>query len=489
MEANFQTKKISKHREKTEHHEIPNIRKRKKLSPSLTILISLSLIAILIVGIFKALANIDYGSLLKAAGDSLMTDSYGHTNFLIMGIGGKNHEGSDLTDTIVLASLDEEDKKLSMISIPRDLYVKDNISGGTRINEIYYYAKNYYEDSKKGLEYTKERIEELFGIPIHYWLKIDFHGFKEIVDTVGGIDVYVENSIYDPFYPKDGTYLYEPFSISKGQHHMDGETALKYSRSRKTTSDFDRANRQQQVIYAIKEKALQTEIIFSMDKIEKLFNTLKENIETNITPKEILTLGAIAKDYKQNQITHRLIHDDPNLCGGFLYTPSLEAYGGFVLLPAGGENYLRWYGDLMLNLQQINPETTKIHILNGTSSGGTAGETKQVLKRYCFEVVRHGNARTKTIEETTYFYTAANPRPQALDFLKKLIPGKESTNIPQEYLEYFPEANIVIEIGSDYTSSENYIEDPFFYLPPPVQSTESTETDESTEVTGTNETQ
>ena len=87
---------------------------------------------------------------------------------------------------------------------------------------------------------------------------------------------------------------------------MDGEIALKYARSRKTTSDFDRADRQQQIIYAIKESTLSKNIIFSKSKIEEILETLKENIETNLQAKEILKLGTMASEYKTDQITHRL---------------------------------------------------------------------------------------------------------------------------------------------------------------------------------------
>ena len=140
------------------------------------------------------------------------------------------------------------------------------------------------------------------GIPIHYWVKIDFDGFKDLVDAIGGIDINVEKAIYDPNYPKDGTYLYEPFSISAGQQHLDGNTSLKYARSRYTTSDFDRADRQQQIIYAIKEKALQTETILNREKISQILESLKNNIETNITIKELLTLGSLAGDYSSDKI-------------------------------------------------------------------------------------------------------------------------------------------------------------------------------------------
>jgi len=333
---NFKIKKISKKplKKRKAAKEKP-LKKKRKIYINIGFLGSIALIILLSIGIAKSFSKIDYTVIIDAITDDVLTDGYEHTNILILGTGGKDHEGSDLTDTIIVASIDDENKLVTMISIPRDTWIKDSIIGNSKINEFYYYAKNYYEDSTKGLEHLKEKVEDLMGIPIHYYIKINFDGFKDLIDIIGGIDIFVEETIDDPYYPKDGTFEYEPFYIEAGFHSMDGEIALKYARSRKTTSDFDRANRQQQIIYAIKEKALQTNIIFSKSKIEEILDTLKENIDTNITAKELLTLGGMASEYGVDQITHRLIHDDPTQCGGFLYTPDRNFYNDlFVLIPA-----------------------------------------------------------------------------------------------------------------------------------------------------------
>jgi LCP family protein required for cell wall assembly len=432
----------------------------------------LAIIIFLSIGIVKAFKGIDFSGFLSLAGTELQKDPQGHTNFLIMGIGGGVHDGADLTDSIIVASLDPDTNALTMLSIPRDLYVKDDLLYDSRINEVYSKAKEHFGSSAQGLEYAKNKIEELLGVPIHYWIKVDFQGFKQLIDAIGGVDVVVTEDLNDPFYPKDGTYLYDPFNITKGPHHLDGENALKYARSRETTSDFDRARRQQQIIFAIKEKTLSTGTLLDKGKIQNILDVLKSNIETNITVKEILTLGGIAPSLSQDKIVHRLIHDDPGLCGGLLYTPNREDYNGmFILITAGGPEYLYRYVDLNFNFADINPETTTIQILNGTPRVGVAAETKQVLRRYCFDIVRFGNASTKALTQTTYYYrqkTDANgniikARPKALDYLEKLIPGKESTEIPVQYSD--STAEIILEIGSDYTTSDKYIEDPFYALP------------------------
>ena len=455
------------------------------------------LIGLLGLGIAKAISSIDFKVVLKAAGDELQKDAFGHTNILIMGKAGKNNEGADLTDTILVASLDQDNKTITMVSIPRDLYIKDALIGNSKINEVNFNANKHFQNKEEGLRYTKNKIEELTGSPIHYWIMVDFEGFVKIVDIFGGIDVVVEEAIYDVQYPKDGTYIYEPFKLSAGAQHLDGKTALKYVRSRKSTSDFDRARRQQQTIYALKEKALESKIIFDQNKISEIFKTLKENIVTNITPKEILTFGAIAGEYNKDKIIQRLMHDDPRFCGGLLYTPERQYYDGmFVLLTAGGLDFLHRFMDLNFNYPLVNHENLKIQILNGTSKAGVASNLRQILNRYCLNINRYGNAKNLTVTETTYYYKEQldetgkpiNKKSQTLDFLLTMIPGKISTQIPQEYAEYMLENDLIIEIGSDYVNSGYYLIDPFIYLyslPLKSETTNSSSDTDTTEGTGT----
>ncbi len=433
-----------------------------KTKISIGIFSSLIIILLIIFGIFKAIAAIDLGIILKVAGSDVQKDAYGHTNFLLLGNGGGNHDGADLTDTIIVASIDQEQNLITMVSIPRDLYVDNKEIGSGRINQIYYNAKRHYSSSLRAVDQLKQEVEKIMGVPIHYWARIDFQGFTDIIDALGGVEIQVPNDIYDPDYPAEGGR--PGFQISAGLQTLDGATALKYARSRKSTSDFDRANRQQLIIQAMKDKALKTEILFSADKIRGILEAVSANIDTNITVKEILTLGSSLKDIDTEKITHRLLHDDPSRCGGFLYPPERRFYGGaFVLIPAGGFEFIHLYSELNFNQPQIGHENLKIHVLNGTKAGGVAGEAKQILQRFCFDINRYGNANTIPIEKTTYYYKG-EIRPETLDFLQKLIPGAEVAGIPAEYAEYAIETDLILEIGNDYLNSPNYISDPFYSL-------------------------
>jgi len=452
----------------------------KKNGANISIILSIIAIVVLCVLIVKVILSIDFRTLLLAAGENLETDSNNHTNLLLIGTGGEDHDGADLTDTIIVASLDQEKETVSMISIPRDLHVKDDLLQSIRINETYFYAKEYFGSSEEGLAYFEEKIEELTGLEIHYHVKINFGGFKQIIDSVGGIELDVPESIYDPYYPKDGTLYYETFQVPAGYQHMDGETALKYARSRKTTSDFDRSKRQQQIIHALKNKALQTKVVLDKDKLTSLLSTIKDNLETNLKVREMITMGAIAGDYNSENIITKQVHDDPVQCGGFLYAPPIENNGGaFVLTPAGGEEYMHLFFELIAKHPLAFKENLEIQVLNGTEKSGIAAENKQVLKRYCLNVSRFGNARSLGIKQTTIYYNPIplpkdNPgdeteyyRPNTLDIIKSLIPeAVESTVFPQEYIDlgYNKSSDILLEIGTDYVNSDHYIEDSFYPL-------------------------
>ncbi|MFA4891277.1 MAG: LCP family protein [Candidatus Gracilibacteria bacterium] len=452
----------------------------KKQGINISIFLSLTVIVILCVLIIKVISGIDFKTLFLAAGESLETDKNSHTNFLIAGTGTIDHDGADLTDTIIVASLDQEKETISMVSIPRDLHIEDPSLQTPRINEIYFYAKESLGSDIEGFEYFKSKVEDLTGLDIQYYVKIDFDGFEKIIDTLGGIDIDVPEALYDPYYPKGESLYYEVFSVPEGPQHMDGETALKYARSRKTTSDFDRSSRQQQIIYAIKEKALQTEILLDKDKLSELFSAVKENVTTNLKIREMLTLGAIADKYNQDKIVNMLLHDDPVQCGGFLYAPPLENYNGtFVFTAAGGVEYIQRYFDLITNHQEAFKENSKIYILNGTSTPGIAAENKQVFQRYCMNPINFSNARSLDIKQTTIYYKMlplpkASPsdkteyyKPYTIDLIKAIIPEAiESTEIPQEYkdLGYDKDTDIILEIGSDYVDSDHYVEDSFYPL-------------------------
>jgi len=474
----FKTKKI---RSDKKVHIISKTSKIKDAGLSIikTNAILIVIICVAVFGIYKATAKVssiisDISSgvsvkeiLLSVISSPLDEDEYGHTNFLLLGIGGGDHDGGDLTDSIIIASLDEYSNLVPMLSIPRDLYVEYNEAGtyGDRINRYYELSKLDYEDSvedeeeaqKLALEDTAEKVSEILGIEIHYYALIDFVGFVEVVDAIGGIDVYLESSFYDNAYPVEGTDYFQTFSLSSGDNHLDGETALKYARSRHTTSDFDRAIRQQEILNAIKDKTFSLGVLGSPGKLKDLYEAISDNFVTNLNFTEIAHLGKLADDFSGDSMLSQVFTDTPWETAGFLYAPPREMFNGAaVFLPSSGHySEIQDFANLFLYHTDLFEEQIPLQIVNSTKHEGLATDTMVYLKRYGFNVTRYGNAARVGETQTTIFNLAGEELEgsKTLEYLQKMLPGAVITSeIPEDYspINWETEADIIIEMGEDF---------------------------------------
>ena len=217
------------------------------------------------------------------------------TNILILGKGDVAHEAPDLTDTMIFVSVSHLNSSINLISLPRDIWIPEL---RTKLNSVYYWGNKKQDGG--GMILAKSTVEEIVGLPVHYALVIDFSGFKEIIDVLGGIEVDVERSFTDEKYPIPGKEddkcdgdpdykcRYETVHFAQGNQVMGGETALKFVRSRNAEgdegTDFARQARQQKVITAIKEKVLSKEILFSPKKLKALKDAVLESTQTDIPP-------------------------------------------------------------------------------------------------------------------------------------------------------------------------------------------------------------
>lgn len=274
------------------------------------------------------------------------------TNVILLGIAGGNHEGTDLTDAMIFLSIDYNKKDVVEVSVPRDIWsetLKD------KVNTAYHYG----EEKKKGggLILVKSIVEEVVGQPMHYAYLLDFSGFKKLIDLVGGVEVEVQNSFIDNFYPISGKEddfcggdpefkcRYETLQFEKGLQHMDGDKALKYVRSRQAEgeegSDFARGKRQQKVIAALKNKLLQPAFFWqNLTHIKELATVFDDTTDTDMKLSEqILFFKSFLKLPDQN--FRRLVLDSgdaENGRKGFLLNPPLWQYNGeWVLIPSTGD--------------------------------------------------------------------------------------------------------------------------------------------------------
>lgn len=392
-------------------HELSQY-KRPKRKALKVILLSL-LVVILGVGIWVGAAA--YNALSKVTSLSgngvfsffsdnhtpLKGESDGRTNILILGMGGSNHPGGLLSDTILVMSIEWKTKKVAMISVPRDLWVPIEGRGSGKINEAHAYGESNAKTTGGGGKVAGDTVSKVLGIPMHYFITVDFEGFKKIVDSVGGIDVTVEKNLYDPYYPADNMIDYSPFKITAGEHHLDGASALKYARSRETTSDFDRSRRQQIVIAALKQKMLTANVLANPKKLTDLLGILGNHVRTDMSAGDIKVFWDAVKDLDMTNIINKVLD---TAAGGPLVS-STSSGGAYIIIPKKGATN---FTDLQAIAKNIFDTVTtadkadsKIEVLNGSGQAGQGTLVADALKKLGYTITNVDNT-TKTAKSIVY---------------------------------------------------------------------------------------
>jgi len=230
-------------------------------------------------------------------------------NILVMGTDRRQGEwGPWRTDTMILVTVDPARQYVGMLSIPRDLYIVIPGYGENRIN-----MANFIGDRDKypgsGPALAKRTIEYNYGVPVDYYVRLNFDGFERVIDTIGGVEVMVEKEIRDDTFP-DGDYGYDPLYIPAGLNHMDGQLALKYARTRHGDTDFHRARRQQQVLLAVKDKITKMNLAPSLLlKLPELMRTFSDSVETDIPVDQAIGLAKMAASWDLSQVETAVIDD------------------------------------------------------------------------------------------------------------------------------------------------------------------------------------
>lgn len=402
------------------------------LKRTVAILLATLLVLVLLIGALKVLLRIKSVALgmVGIAAAELPADENGFTNVLLLGEGDKDHAGVDLTDTIMIASLDpKRTKSAVLLSIPRDTYLlKTEKMGVGRINSLYRDYKNSLvregklpaEASQESIDQLTKEVSRIIGLPVHGAVKVNFSGFEQAIDAIGGIDIVVPEDIVDTQYPGPN-YSYETFSISKGIQHIDGATALKYARSRHSTSDFSRSARQQQIIAAAGKTLKEGGIIKNADKLMEILSIVSKNVQSTFTTRELLGLAEMGKDLETSHIVAMQLSDkngmDNSLIeqGGFLYAPPREEFeGASVLLPVSIPEFpISWkqiqaLSKILFEKRDVLIMPSALGVLNAGGKEGSARILGGELYRYGLNVVYINNYVPRTTEFASTFI-AINP--------------------------------------------------------------------------------
>lgn len=390
------------------------------------------------------------------------------TNVLIIWRWWDENDAPNLTDSIILASLNHEKKFVSLFSVPRDLYVEYPTWWAWKINETYYRWYRRTWDQFDGIEALKEVMKKITWEDIHYFVNIDFAWFRKIIDSVWWIQVDVPESIVDTTYPWPN-HTYQTFKINEWLQNLDWATALKYARSRHSTSDFDRSLRQQLIIKALKDKIFSLWFFSSPSKIKSLYLILKEHIITDLNLSQIITLALYVKDLPTDNIISSNLNDTCFYWSGvcskwwFLYIPLRADFGwASVLLQnwwtkANPSNYdeLVMYTNLIFNFPEIYKENLKINIFNATKVSWLANEVADSLIKYWFNIPSKNsvwNTSWEIYEKSTILYTTWSwwVKPATVEALELFILwwSKKVDVIPKYSKD--PETKIEIIIWNDY---------------------------------------
>jgi polyisoprenyl-teichoic acid--peptidoglycan teichoic acid transferase len=388
----------------------------------------------------------------------------GRVNVLLLGKGGIGHEAPDLTDTIMVASIDPLKNDAALLSIPRDLWVKNPESGeGMKLNSIYasekerlFYEAGLTEDvdnpnpeiEDNAIASTKSIISTILGIPVHYYVMIDFTAFKQAIDVVGGVDIDVKEDLID--YNVAWELGGNPVIARKGIQHMDGTRALFYSRSRygSNRGDFDRAERQRQMIQALKDKVLSIGTFSNPLKVSQLVGTFGNHVRTDIglTNGELTRFYDLAKSIGPDSIKSISLADEPDV----LVETSMIGDSSVVVPIEGVFEYfdIRSFVRNSIRDSFLNKEDASVAVFNGTNFAGQASKYTKELKSYGYKITATADAPTSDYTKTILVDMSKDTKPFTKNYLEKRLKTTAVSSVPNGIIVE-NNTDFVIIIGTD----------------------------------------
>lgn len=391
-------------------------------------------------------------------------------NILLIGIRGTGQNkdeggGIYLADTIIVLSIKPKTQEVAMLSVPRDLWVSLGDSGQAKINAAYAYGlKN--DKQEGGAQLLSQAVGDVTGLTMDYYIVIDFAGFEKAIDTLGGIDVNVDQSFTDYFYPTLN-YEYQTLSFQAGPQHLNGDLALKFVRSRHGTngegSDFARGRRQQKVLVAAKDKIFSLSTILNPVKVNGLVDSMGDHLLTNLELGQAKKIIQIVQGIDPQKIVNRVL-DNGN--SGLLVAGTSDG-GASILIPSAGDGNFSEIQQLAKDI--FEPETkvrkeavkrlavaeakAKVQIRNGTEINGLAGKTAVELKDLGYEIVGIFNADSRDYDKTVIFDNTEGKKEDALKELKEKLNANVTAGVnfflDQSSDGVGAESDFVIVLGKD----------------------------------------
>ncbi len=406
---------------------------------------------------------------------ALRGEQYDRINILLVGIAGKNYPGANLTDSIIVASINPKTYQTALLSIPRDLYVQiPDTNSYTKINALYARAQDKDASGKSGIENLKSAIADITGQPIDYYIALDFDGFKQIINELDGIKVQVPKDLHDERYPGPN-YSYQTFDIKQGLQTVDGDIALKFARTRHDEDgDFGRAYRQQLILESARSKAFSLETILNIPQLSNLLDTLGEHLRTDIQLSELNSFVDLIKKIDTHTTTNKVLDagkPDSVMAVSHVYLGGVRA---FILIPRTGRyDEIQDISKNIFDLELINRkkaaiklENTSIAIVNESGVKGFDGKLKNLLDKFDYHT-EFGQPKpketsrryvSKSASDTTVYDLTGGLKPFSLEDLSKKLGAKISIYPPDTISSQCKSADFCLVAGSDISDKLNYEE-------------------------------
>ncbi|MBC7546547.1 LCP family protein [Candidatus Saccharibacteria bacterium] len=392
----------------------------------------------------------------------LKGEDAGRVNILLAGNSADDtgHDGAQLTDSILILSVDTKNNKAFMLSVPRDLYVKIGDSGHSKINAAYVYGEsNKFADNgypKGGMGLLQQTISQTFGIDINYYALVNYSALREAVNAVGGITVNIHSDDKRGYFDPSIDYVTNKglVKLTNGEHTLNGQQALNFSRARGDAygsygyarSDFERTKNQRLMLLALKTKAVSAGTLSNPAKLSSLADAIGGNVKTDLNLSEVRRLYDITKEINPAAISSLSLNDigGKNLLANYT-TPRSES----ALVPAAGIDN---YEDIQALLKQLTSSDPLVQegattaVLNGSNKAGLASTIREKIKAKGITVDAVGNA-TATAAISVIIDNSKGAKPMTLQALKALFP-KATVSSTNAYAGSYSE-DFVIVAGVD----------------------------------------
>lgn len=363
-------------------------------------------------------------------GVKLQGEDQGQINILLLGMGGSGHDGPYLTDSIIVAQIRPKDKKVAMVSVPRDYLVNLGTEFGWRkVNAAFAESYEKTKDFNQAGKTAREAVEQISGLTIPYFAVIDFKGFEQAIDLVDGIDVDIERTFTDYTYP-DNKFGYLPaVTFKQGMEHMNGKRALIFARSRHAAgpegTDFARSQRQQKMLQAFKSRVVELNLITESGKINSLLGVLGDHFHTNIGLAEMYHLYEIGKDYGKDNVTTLSLDPATELvCDG-----KQEETGAYIVEPCSGvtKQDIKNFFTNSFTTAGIVSEKSTIWLADSSTTGKLYAKAAATLKDTGATILELEYSGNPLQQNVVY---QVNDKPSTLQYIKDNLQASQVTLPP-----------------------------------------------------------